>query len=66
MKIERLTTAHFKDLQAGRTELFELPNRAACESGKANIYRWQLMQTPECRFTCSVKDNHILLVTRLK
>lgn len=64
MKIEKLTTKEIAKLKVGNTELYELPDRAACESGKANVYRWQLMQEPERSFSCTVKDNHILLVTR--
>lgn len=66
MKINVLTTADIEKIQVGKTELYDMPNRAACESGKANIYRWQMMQEPVRAFTCSVRDNHILLVTRNK
>lgn len=66
MKIEKLTTEEIAKLQIGKTELYDLPNRAACESGKANIYRWQMMQEPVRSFACNVKDNHILLVTRTR
>lgn len=66
MKLERLTTEYIETISVGKTELFDLPHRAACESGKANIYRWQMMQEPVRSFTCSVRDNHILLVTRNK
>jgi len=66
MKIEKLTTELIDKLQIGKTELYDLPNRAACESGKANVYRWQMMQEPVRSYSCCVKDNHILLVTRTK
>lgn len=64
MKLSRITKDCIAMLSAGKTEVFDLPNRAACESGKSNIYRWGLMQSPIVSFRCSIKDNHLLVVTR--
>ena len=66
MKIDKLTTEQFSKIPVGGMELYDMPDRAACESGKANIYRWQMMQDPIRSYSCIVKDNHILLVKRVK
>lgn len=64
MKVDKVTTSMLRDIRKGQTMVYDLPDRGAYESAKANIYRWSKMQDPQRTFTVKLSEESIMIVTR--
>ncbi|MCF0203373.1 MAG: hypothetical protein HUK08_08415 [Bacteroidaceae bacterium] len=66
IKKDKISFDLLRRIDKGETNLFELPNRRACENGKSMGYIFALKQEPKWRFSFQVVKDNFLLVHRIK